>query len=157
MRDSYLSIRDTLRSVSAKSATLQRDVRTSSDAVLLSRARGLEAACNASLRHLDRSRELMLASNPGQRVPAPRRTTLDRSFIELRATLTACGQAYREMSKRERVGEMRSRGVNQAVKNQQTIRSFEAAAEPYMLSLGVRIRPYGSGANPYAGGTRQHR
>jgi hypothetical protein len=157
VRDSYLSIRDTLRSVSAKSAILQRDARSSSDAVLLSRARGLDAACRASLRHLDRSREMMLAPGPGQRVPAPRRTALDRSFIELRATLTACGQEYRELSKRERVGEMRTRGVNQALKNQQAVRSFEAAADPYLLSLGVRIRPYGAGANPYAGGARKNR
>lgn len=155
MRDSYSSVRDTLRAVSGKSAILQRDVRSATDAVLLSRARGLESGCSASLRHLDRSRDLILGSSGlGSRAPAPRRTVLDRSLIELRSALTTCATEYKGMSSWARVGEMRARGVNIASRNQIAIRNFEAAAEPYLLSVGIKMRPYGSGANSYAGSSR---
>jgi hypothetical protein len=155
MRDSYVSVRDTLRAVSGKSAILQRDVRSATDAVLLSRARGLEVACSASLRHVDRSRSRMLDSELARRAPAPRRTTLDRAFIELRATLSTCAAEYKGMSRWDRAEEMRARGVNLALKNQLAIRNFENAAEPYLLSIGIRVRPYGAGSNPYAGSNRR--
>ena len=154
MRDTYVSVRDTLRVVSGKSAMLQRDIRSATDAMLRSRARSLDAACTASLRHLDRSRERMLMTAAAQRAPTPRRTALDRAFIELRATLTTCAAEYQGMSHFDKAEEMRARGVSIAAKNQLAIRNFEIAAEPFLLSLGIRVRPHGAGANPYAGTSR---
>jgi hypothetical protein len=154
MRDSYLSLRDSLRAVSGRSAILQRDIRSASAAVLLSRARGLDAACSASLRQLDRARSPILDSELASRVPSPRRTALDRSYIELRATLTTCASEYRGMSRMDKADEMRARGVNLAFKNQQAVRNFEAAAEPFLQGAGIRVRPHGAGANPYAGSSR---
>lgn len=156
MRDSYVSVRDTLRAVTGKSAIFQRDSRSASGAVLLSRSRGLEAACSASLRHLDRSRSRMLESGPARRAPAPRRTALDRAFLELRATLTTCASEYKSMNRVDQAEEIRARGVRLAVRNQVTIRDFESAAEMYLLSIGIRVRPHGAGANPYAGSS-QHK
>jgi hypothetical protein len=157
MYDSYVSVRDTLRAVTGKSAILQRDLRTASDAVLLSRARSLDAACSASLRHLDRSQSNTTDNERGRRAPAPRRATLDRSFIELRAALSTCAAEYRGMSQADRPGQqMRERGVGIAIKTQLAIRNFEQAAESYLLSVGIRVRPYGSGNNPYAGSSRRN-
>ena len=156
MHDSYASVRDTLRAVSGKAALLQRDVRSASDAMLLSRARGLENGCTASLRHLDRSRDGMLESQLGRGAPAPRRTTLDRATIELRAALTTCTTDYKGISRMAEAGQMRERGVTTALKTQHAIRVFEDAAEGYLLSLGIRVRPYGAGANTYAGGRRSN-
>jgi hypothetical protein len=155
IHDSYVSVRDTLRAVSGKSSILQRDIRSASDAVLLSRARGLEAACSASLRHLDRSRSRILESELGRRAPAPRRTAVDRALLELRATLTTCAAEYQGMNRLDQMGLMKERGASLALKNQMAIREFEGAAEPYLLSLGIRVRPHGAGANPYAGTTRR--
>jgi hypothetical protein len=97
----------------------------------------------------------MLESQVGRRAPEPKRTAVDRSLIELRAALTNCATEYKAMSRRETAGDMRTRGVSPAVRNQMAIRNFEAAAEPYLLSLGIKVRPYGSGANPYAGTARR--
>lgn len=155
IHDSYVSVRDTIRAVSGKSSILQRDIRSASDAVLLSRARGLEAACSASLRHLDRSRSRILESELARRAPAPRRTAMDRALLELRATLTTCATEYKGMSRLDLMGLMKERGANLALKNQIAIREFEGAAEPYLLSLGIQVRPHGAGANPYAGTTRR--
>jgi len=151
LRDNYVSVRDTLRVVSGKSAILQRDIRISSGAVLLSRARGLDAACAASLRHLDRSRAALLDTEIARRAPAPRRTALDRALIELRAALTTCSTEFKAMSGPAKTEEMRARGVSIAAKNQLAIRNFENAADPYLVSLGIKVRPHGAGANPYAG------
>jgi hypothetical protein len=59
------------------------------------------------------------------------------------------------MSRLDQMGLMKERGANLALKNQIAIREFEVAAEPYLLSLGIRVRPHGAGANPYAGTTRR--
>ena len=96
----------------------------------------------------------MLAPEMAARVPAPRRTALERAFIELRATLATCTTEYQGMSQAGKAEEMRARGVNIAAKNQVAIRNFENAAEPYLLSVGIRVRPHGAGANPYAGSAR---
>jgi hypothetical protein len=154
LREGYIATRDTLRAVSGKSALLQRDIRSSTDAMLLSRARNLEVLCTASLRQLDRSRVRLLDGEVARRAPAPRRTALDRSIIELRAALTTCASEYRSMSLPESAEAMRARGVNVALKNQVAVRSFENTAELYLLSVGIRVRPHGSGSNPYAGSAR---
>ena len=154
MRDDYVSVRATLRVVSGKAAILQRDIRTATDAVLRSRARALDDACGASLSDLTRAQGRMLEPGMARRVPVPRRAALDRAFLELRSALTACGKEYKAMSGREKGEEMRARGVSIAAKTQVAIRNFEIAAEPYLLSLGIRVRPHGAGANPYAGTTR---
>jgi hypothetical protein len=155
IHDSYVSVRDTLRSVSGKSSLLLRDIRSASNAVLFSRARGLEAACSASLRHLDRSRSRMLDSELARRAPAPRRTAMDRALLELRATLATCAEEYKGMNRLDQMGQMKERGASLALKNQIAIRNFEGTAEPYLLSLGIRVRPHGAGANPYAGTSRR--
>ena len=154
MRDRYISVRDTLRVVSGKSAILQRDVRSATDAVLLSRARGLDAACTASLRPLDQSRAALLDTELSRRAPLPRRTALDRAYIELRAALTTCSNEFKAMSSSGKGEEMRARGVSIAAKSQLAIRNFENAADPYLVSLGIHVRPHGAGANPYAGTSR---
>jgi len=151
MRDSYIAFRDTLHAVTSTSAMLQRDSRISSEAVLTTRARNIEFACSTSLRFLDRTRMAMLEGGPGTRAPLPRRTTLDKSFIELRAALSTCSTEFKELSRREKAGEIRDRGVVQAGKNLVAIRNFEGAADPFFQSLRIRVRPYGSGANTYAG------
>jgi hypothetical protein len=133
-----------------------RDVRSASDAVLLSRARGLETACSASLRHLDRSRAGILESERGRRAPAPRRTGFERAYLDVRATLATCAAEYKGMSRMDQAGQMREQGVSIALKNQLGIRAFEGAAESYLMSLGIRVRPYGAGANPYAGSSRRN-
>ncbi len=154
MLDSYASIRDTIRVVSGKAAILQRDARSASDPVLFSRARSLTGACDASLRHLDRTRHLILSSDRAERAPAPRRTALDRSAIALRAELMNCTGFYREIT-RDRVRDMRGKGVTQALKTQGAIRDFEGAAEAYLLSVGIKVRPHGSGTDVYAGSARR--
>lgn len=156
LRDNYVSVRDTLRAVTGKVAILQRDLRSASDAVLLSRARGLDAACSAALRHLDRSRSGTLGSERGRRAPAPRRTAADRAFIELRATLVECGTEYKAINRLDQASQVRDRGTGVGIKAQLAIRNFEEAAEAYLLSLGIRVRPFGSGANPYAGSSQRN-
>ena len=151
MRDSYVLFRDTLHAVSARSALLQRDLRSASDALLHSRARGIEIACTASLSLLVRSRNAMLGVPLARRATAPQRTALDKSLTELRTTLTSCSTEFKALAARDSTGEPRDRARGQAVKNLASIRNFEGAADPFLLSLGIRVRPYGAGANPYAG------
>ena len=156
LRDHYVSVRDTLRAVSGRVAILQRDLRSASDGVLLSRARGLHVACSAALRHLDRTRSETLESERGRRAPAPRRTAADRAFIELRAALAECITEYKSINRLDQASQVRERGTGIGIKTQLAIRNFEEAAEAYLLSLGIRVRPYGSGANPYAGSSRRN-
>jgi hypothetical protein len=154
MRDSYVLVRDTLRQVNAGSALLQRDVRIGSEAVLISRARMLESSCSASLRQLDLARREMLASKLAPRAPAPRRTALDKSLTDLRSVLLTCVSEYQKLGTRAQAPEIRGRGIAQSRTNQQAVRNFESAADAYLLSLGIKVRPFGAGENPLAGTSR---
>ena len=143
MRDSYVLVRDTLRQVNGGSALLQRDVRI-----------GSESSCSASLRQLDLARREMLASKLAPRAPAPRRTALDKSLTDLRSVLLTCVSEYQKLGTRAQAPEIRGRGIAQSRTNQQAVRNFESAADAYLLSLGIKVRPFGAGENPLAGTSR---
>lgn len=155
-RSSFLTMRDSLHTVSSAAARLQRDLRTATDAVLLSRVRAVRDGCTNSLRGVPASREGMLKSGPAGNAPLPRRTALERSFLELRSTLSTCSDAFGEMSARGKESQIRDHSMSLAIKTQTAIRDFESAADAFLRTLGIKVRPYGAGASPYAGGTQRN-
>jgi hypothetical protein len=155
IRTSFLLFRDTLRTVDSRSALLQRDIRFASNAVLISRARSIEQACTASLGMLDETRKTLFTPEAIQKLAADRRVALERSFEQLKITLGSCTTEFQQLAT-ERGVDLKGRGATHSGRNQDSIENFESAAVYYLGVLGVRIRPYGSGENPYAGGGREN-
>lgn len=154
-RDAYLVLRDTLRTIDAASSRLTRDIRSGTGALLLSRVRAIRAGCAAALRAEEPARKNLLAAEVAQRTPTVRRTELEQSITELRAALTRCVEEYTGYVDRERPEEVRNTGNQLASATITTSHKFERIAERYLLAVGVKIRPYGAGPNPFAGSARQ--
>ncbi len=152
VRDRFVSLRDTLHSVTAGAARLERDLRTASDQVLISRARLLRDVCSGSLKGVDGTRDEMFAGTPVTKVPAPKRTALDRSFIQLRAALNQCSIDFAELAVPGMGPRIRDGGVSRILPSETAIRDIESAGDVFLRSLGVRIRPYGAAVSPLAGG-----
>lgn len=151
LRDHYVSLRDTLHIVTGGSAVLQRDVRYASDPVVLSRARRIESACNSSLRGLDQGQEEMLNSGPGRKAPTDRRVSLQKSFNELNAALTACSRDFKVMGERGNEPQIRNEGPGKLNQVQVAVRNFEGSADEFLRSVGIRVRPHGAGPSSLAG------
>jgi hypothetical protein len=82
----------------------------------------------------------------------PRRTSLERSFIQLRAALNQCAIDFAEMGAPGKAQRVRDAGMSRVLPTQAAIRDFESAGDTFLRSLGVRVRPYGAGESALAGG-----
>lgn len=152
IRESFIALRDTLHSITAGSARLQRDLQSASGPVLVSHARVVRNACSNSLKGVDGAREGMFAGRPVTDIPLTRRTALDRSFIQLRAALVQCAADFSELSAAGQGQRIRDVGMSRLLPSREAIRNFEAAGDIYLRSLRVRVRPFGAGESPLAGG-----
>jgi hypothetical protein len=152
VRNSFLQLRDTLHTIAAASARLQRDVRVGTDAAIVSHARTVLYGCASSLRGVDRAKTGMLDSPLAARAPAPRKTALERSFLELRGALDRCSSEFKEMSAPGKPSEIRDYGVSRSLRTQAAVQAFENSALSYLQAVGIKVRPYGSGASPFASG-----
>ena len=151
MRDNYLVFRGILRVIDAASSRLTRDIRTASGALLLSRNRAVLAACANTLRSIDAAGQSLLGSSSASRAPARARSEVERSLGELRPALSRCVTEFSEYSDPARSSAVRDAGAHSASDAVMTGKKFERAAEALLGTLGITIRPYGSGASPFAG------
>lgn len=151
MRDNYLVFRDTLRGIDAASSRLTRDIRTASGALLLSRSRAVLAACVSTLRSIDATRKSLLESSSASRAPERARTGVERSLGELRPALSRCVTEFSEYSDPARSNAVRDAGARSAMDAVNSGKKFERAAEALLATLGITVRPFGSGASPFAG------
>lgn len=153
MRNNYLVFRDSLRAIDAASSRLNRDIRTASGALLLSRARAVRNACSNALRTVDSARQDLLGSPYAVRSPQRARDDVSKAQGELRLALTHCVTQFDEYSDPAKATAVRDIGT-QSVSDAVTVgKKFERAAEAFLGTLGITVRPYGAGdaPNPFAG------
>jgi len=153
MRDDYLVFRDTLRAIDAASARLNRDIRTASGALLLSRTRAVRTACSNALRGVDSARRDLLESPYAVRSPLRARNDVSKTQSELRLALSQCVAEFEQYADPARASAIRDTGTRSASDAVTVAKKFERAAEAFLGSLGITVRPYGAGdgPNPFAG------
>ena len=152
MRDSYLVFRDTLRVIDASWSRLSRDIRTGTGALLLSRNRAVRTACLSSLRRIDVTRQNLLGVPMANRAPQRVRTELEKRLTELRPALTRCETEFEQFSDPAKSTGVRDVGATSVPNALAASRKFELAAEAFLSSLGIKVRPFASGdSNPFAG------
>lgn len=151
MRDDYLVFRDTLRAIDAASSRLTRDIRTASGALLLSRNRAVRAACASAMRLIDPTRQSLLGSSAAPRAPQRARAEVSRTQGELRLALSHCVTEFDEFSDPARSNGVRDAGARSASDAVLVAKKFERASEAFLNTLGIVVRPYGSGPSPFAG------
>ena len=151
VKDAVLVLRDSLATIDAAAARLQRDFRQASDPALLSRARVMEEACARSVRTLPPTRRALLE----KQLVEPRRVAARRDLLtamdHLGTVLSRCQRTFAAMSRAGQGETVRGYGNDRAVRVQSSLRMYEGALRSFLGVMGIKLTPLGGTAPGAAG------
>ena len=151
LRDELLRFRDTLNTIDAAAARLQRDYRQASAAALSSRARVMSDACGRSVRNVSPARRAVLAADASDKNRLRRRDEMVQALDRLGAILSRCQADFEAMSRPGQVEDVRGYGNPRAVRVQSAVRQYEKVLASFFAAMGIKVRPLGAGPRPLAG------
>jgi hypothetical protein len=151
LRDALLVLRDSLATIDAAAARLQRDYRESSGASLLSRARVMRDACARSIRTLPAIRDEILKANLSTANRQRTRTELVSAMDSLRGVLKRCEKDFSAMSQPDQAETVRGYGNDRAVRIRGGLRWYEQSMRNFLNVMGIRVQPLGASRPPTAG------
>ena len=151
LRDALLVLRDSLNTIDAAAARLQRDFRQASEASLLSRARVMRDACARSVRTIPPTRSVVLVANASDERRLKRRGELTSALDQLRGVLTRCESEFEAMSQPGKAETVRGYANDRAVRVQGALRRYEKSLGQFFGAMGIRVAPLGSKTHPLAG------
>ena len=145
LRDELLRFRDTLNSIDAAAARLQRDFRQASTASLTSRARVMRDACARSARNVAPARKAVIAADASNERRLRQRKEMVNALDELRGVLTRCEAVFGDMSRPGQGETVRGYGNDRAVRIRSALRKYEQALGRFLTAMGIKVAPLGSG------------
>jgi len=151
LRDALLRFRDSLSSIDAAAARLQRDYRQASTASLLSRARVMHEACARSVRNLPPSRQAVLAADASDGRRLRRRNEMVGALDQLQKALSRCESDFGVMSRPGQEERVRGYGNDRAVRVQAALRRYERVLGTFFNAMDIKVSPLGVEARPVAG------
>ena len=151
LRDDLLTFRDSLRTIDAAAARLQRDYRQASEAVLLSRARVMTQACERSVRNVPLARRAVQLSAASNDARQQTRRDLLEALDRLNRVLTGCQTEFSALSQRGQGERVRGYGNDRAIRIQSGLREYERVLARYLNAMGIRIHPADSRSPVLAG------
>lgn len=151
LRDHLLQFRDTLNSIDAAAARLQRDYQAASGAALSSRARVMTDACARSGRNVLPARRAVLAADTSSSSRLRSRTQLIRALDELRVVLSRCEADFAALSRLGQEEKVRGYGNDRAVRVQGALRRYERVLAGFFSAMGIKVSPLGATARPAVG------
>ena len=151
LRDELLRFRDTLNTIDAAAARLQRDFRQASAASLLSRARVMSEACARSARNVAPARAAVLAAEATDKRRLARRAEMIQALDRLRGVLSRCQNDFDAMSRPGEGETVRGYGNHRAVRVQAVLRQYERALASFFAAMGIKVTPLGAGTRPVSG------
>lgn len=144
LRDAVLVFRDSLATIDAAAARLQRDFRQASDPALVSRARVMEEACARSVRTLPPTRRVLAE----RQLSEPRRIAARRNLLSamehLGTALSRCQKTFAAMSRPGQGETVRGYGNDRAIRVQSSLRSYEGALRSFLGVMGIKLTPLGA-------------
>lgn len=150
LRDELLRFRDTLNTIDAAAARLQRDFRQASTASLISRARVMRDACARSARNLVPARKAVLAAQASDDRRLRERKAMVEALDELHGVLTRCETDFRDMSRAGQGETVRGYGNHRAAPVQSALRKYERTLGRFFSAMGIKVSPLGAGSRPSA-------
>ncbi len=151
LRDALLVLRDSLNSIDAAAARLQRDYRSASPPSLLSRARVMRDACSSSARSISRARNMVLAANAPDQLRLKRQGEMTKALDQLRTVLTRCESEFTAMSQPGKGETVRGYGNDRAVRVLASLRRYEKTLGGFFAAMGIRVTPQGGEPRSLAG------
>ncbi len=150
VRDALLVFRDSLLTVDAAAARLPRDLRTTSDAAALARARGMRDACERSAKALPLARTAVMESNWTEVNRRKSQAQLQGAMDSLGVALDRCLTEFRAMSSGP-AEEVRGYAVGRANRAHAAVQRYNRALNSYFQALDIKVRPVGGPPSPIAG------
>lgn len=151
LRDALFQFRDTLSSIDAAAARLQRDYRQASVASLLSRAWVMREACARSVRSLPAARKAALAAAATTELRMQRRGELVGAMDQLQKHLARCESDFAAMSSPGEAERVRGYGNDRARRALTATREYERVLATFFNAMGIKVTPLGARARPVAG------
>jgi hypothetical protein len=151
LRDALLVLRDSLVTIDAAAARLQRDYREASGASLLSRARVMQDACGRSARTIPSTRSAVLEPKLSTDKRLKSRTELVSALDTLKGVLTGCEKEFAAMSKPDQAETVRGYANDRAVRVLAAVRRYEQTMHSFLGVMGIRITPLGVSPPAVAG------
>lgn len=149
VRDALYRLRDSLTLVDAATARIQRDLRTTSDEVLRTRARNVATRCAATAATIPETREAVRAHPMPQPDPRGVLGQLDRALTELEGRMNACRTDFEGLATPDKAAELRDYGVGRGAKVRGASHQYQPAVVTYFkVALGVRYMPAMRGGVP---------
>lgn len=143
LRDALLVLRDSLITIDAAAARLQRDYREASGASLLSRARIMRDACARSVRTIPPTRGEILHAKLSATKRLQARTELVSAMDSLQGWLTRCEREFAAMSQPDQAETVRGYANDRAVRILGAIRRYELSMRNFLGVMGIRVTPLG--------------
>lgn len=144
LRDDLLTFRDSLSTIDAAAARLQRDYREASAAALRSRARVMTDACTRSARNVPLARKAVQASEATNDARRRTRRELLAALDRLTTVLTRCNTEFDAMSQPGKGEEVRGYGNNRAIRIQSGLREYDRVVARYLSAMGITMPAPGS-------------
>jgi hypothetical protein len=143
LREALVVLRDTLATIDAAAARLQRDYREASGASLLSRARVMRDACARSIRTIPPARGVVLNAtlSTARRIKA--RTELVSAMDTLKGVLIRCEKEFAAMSRPDQAETVRGYANDRAVRILGGLRRYEHSLRNFLGLMGIRVTPVG--------------
>jgi hypothetical protein len=151
LRNALLILRDSLSTIDAAAARLQRDYREASPPLLLGRARVMRDACARSARTIPPTRSVVFAADMSDERRLRRRIELTKALDQLQGMLTRCETEFAAMSKPDKAEQVRDYANNRATRVQSALRRYEKTLGQFFAAMGIKVMPLGSGPTPLAG------
>jgi hypothetical protein len=151
LRDALLVLRDSLVTIDAAAARLQRDYREASGPSLLSRARVMRDACARSGRTVPQTRIAVLNAKVASAPTARGRTHLLTALDTLKIVLTRCEKDFSGMSQPDQAETVRGYANDRAVRIQGALRRYERSMLDFMAQMRIPVTPLGATPPPPAG------
>jgi|tagenome__1003787_1003787.scaffolds.fasta_scaffold20886785_1 hypothetical protein len=151
VRDALVQLSDSLGTIDAAAARLQRDYEQASGASLLYRARMMREACSRSAGIVPSTRERVVATKVSEPQRAHHQTNLLSALDQLKADLGRCESEFSKMSQAGQSETVRGYGNDRAVRVQGALRRYEHTLHEFYGVMGIRVVPAGAQARPASG------
>jgi hypothetical protein len=151
VRDALLLLSDSLGTIDAAAARLQRDYREASGASLLFRARMMHEACTRSAGMVPLTREKVLATKVSESQRIKHRGELVSALDQLKTALNRCESQFAQMSQPGQSETVRGYGNDRATRVQGALRNYERTLHEFFGVMGIRVVPVGADTRPASG------
>ncbi len=144
LRDQLYRLRDSLTLVEGATARIARDLKSSSDQVLRSRARTVSDRCKVAAEAIPPARTLVAERARPEPDPRKSRARLTGALDALEVKLTQCTVEFAGLATPTRSQELRDYGVGRGDRVREAVREVDEALNLYFsTAVGTRYMPRG--------------